>query len=124
MTVGAGVGWQEVYEWAETLGITAIGGYHQTVGASGGWLTGGGHSILSPVYGLGVDRVVQIKVVTPDGVHRVANECQNSNLFWALRGGGGSAFGVVMESSSVVEPKPIPLAVYVHQTYFFLVLVS
>jgi FAD/FMN-containing dehydrogenase len=95
MTVGAGVGWQDVYEWAEAQNITAIGatslcwhvvpsthrrtgGYHQTVGASGGWLMGGGHSVLSPVYGLGVDRVVQFKVVTPDGVYRTANECQNS----------------------------------------------
>jgi hypothetical protein len=39
---------------------------------------GGGHSVLTPVYGLGVDRVVQFKVVTPDGVYRTANECQNS----------------------------------------------
>jgi FAD/FMN-containing dehydrogenase len=127
MTVGAGVGWQQVYDWADSLNITAIGGYHQTVGASGGWLTGGGHSVLSPVYGLGVDRVVQFKVcslddvcaavahwlqvVTPDGVYRTANECQNQDLFWALRGGGGNALGVVIESSSIVEPKAIPLAV-------------
>jgi FAD/FMN-containing dehydrogenase len=65
------------------------------------------------VYGLGVDRVVQFKVVTPDGVYRTANECLNSDLFWALRGGGGNAFGVIMESSSVVEPKQIPLSVCV-----------
>jgi hypothetical protein len=38
---------------------SVIGGYHQTVGPSGGWVMGGGHSILSPVYGLGVDRVVR-----------------------------------------------------------------
>jgi hypothetical protein len=111
MTVGAGEGWQDVYEWADSLGVTAIGGYHQTVGASGGWLTGGGHSVLSPVYGLGVDRVVQFRVVTPDGIYRTASACQNQDLFWALRGGGGHAFGVVIESSSIVEPKPVPLQV-------------
>jgi hypothetical protein len=86
---------------------------------------GGGHSILSPVYGLGVDRVVsdlrylkrtptnydsadtkvEFKVVTPDGEYRVANECQNEDLFWALRGGGGSTWGVVLETSQKVEPK-------------------
>jgi hypothetical protein len=33
------------------------------------------------------------------------------DLFWALRGGGGNAFGVVMESSSVVEPRPVPIQV-------------
>lgn len=111
MTVGAGEGWQDVYEWADSLSITAIGGYHQTVGASGGWLTGGGHSVLSPVYGLGVDRVVQFRVVTPDGIYRTASACQNQDLFWALRGGGGHAFGVVIESSSIVEPKQVPLQV-------------
>lgn len=36
---------------------------------------------------------IEFSVVTPDGVLRTANECQNSQLFWALRGGGG-AFGV------------------------------
>jgi hypothetical protein len=86
---------------------------------------GGGHSILSPSYGLGVDRVVsdllflkrtsidcnsadkkvEFKVVTPDGEYRVANECQNKDLFWALRGGGGSTWGVIMETSQKVEPQ-------------------
>ncbi|KAJ8074384.1 hypothetical protein PM082_015284 [Marasmius tenuissimus] len=65
---------------------------------------GGGHGVLSPVYGLGVDRVIQFKVVTPDGKYRVANEFQNKDLFWALRGGGGSTFGVVLESTMSVEP--------------------
>lgn len=57
------------------------------------------------MYGLGVDRVVQIKVVTPDGRFRTVNECQDSDLFWALRGGGGSAFGVVTELTMRVEPQ-------------------
>ncbi|TFK54250.1 isoamyl alcohol oxidase [Heliocybe sulcata] len=84
----AGVGWQDVYQFADEQNVTIVGGYHQTVGASGGWVMGGGHSILSPNFGLGVDRVLQFKVVTPDGVYRAANKCQNSDLFWALRGGG------------------------------------
>ena len=48
---------------------------------------------------------VQVKVVTPDGVFRTANECQNQDLFFALRGGGGSAFGVVLEATHRTEPK-------------------
>ncbi|KAJ3491203.1 hypothetical protein NLI96_g878 [Meripilus lineatus] len=94
---------EDVYNFADQHNVTWIGGYHQTIGT--GWVLGGGHSILSPVYGLGVDRVVQFKVVTPDGVYRTANECENSDLFWALRGGGGSAFGVVVESTHKVEPQ-------------------
>ena len=54
---------------------------------------------------------VQIKVVTPDGVYRTANECQNKDLFFALRGGGGSAFGVVVESTHIVEPV-FPIQAY------------
>ncbi|KAF9013840.1 FAD-binding domain-containing protein [Hymenopellis radicata] len=105
LTIGAGVNWYSVYKYAEANNITAVGGYHPTVGAAGGWLMGGGHSILSPVYGLGVDRVLQFKVVTPDGKYRVANEFRNQDLFWALRGGGGGTFGVVLECTIKAEPQ-------------------
>ncbi|KAI0938398.1 hypothetical protein AcW1_001860 [Taiwanofungus camphoratus] len=105
ITIGGGALLEDVYEFVDSINRTFIGGYHQTIGTGGGWFLGGGHSILTPVYGLGVDRVVQVKVVTPDGEYRVANECQNSDLFWALRGGGGSAFGVVIESSHRLEPQ-------------------
>jgi hypothetical protein len=54
----AGAYFQLIYDFAEANNITAIGGYHETIAASGGWVQGGGHSILSPNYGLGVDRVV------------------------------------------------------------------
>ncbi|SJL04844.1 related to isoamyl alcohol oxidase [Armillaria ostoyae] len=103
ITMGAGVPFKDVYEFADANNVTIIGAYHQTVAPSGGW--GGGHSVLSPVYGLGVDRVLQFKIVTPDGELRVANEFQHPDLFWALRGGGGSTFGVVLESSMRVEPR-------------------
>lgn len=104
ITTGAGVSSAEVYEFADTVGRTILGGYSRTVGISGGWVQGAGHSVLSNVYGLGVDRVIQFIVVTPDGSTRVVNRCQNTELFWALRGGGGGTFGVVLKSSHVVEP--------------------
>ncbi|KAF9076926.1 FAD-binding domain-containing protein [Rhodocollybia butyracea] len=111
MTIGAGVPWQDAYSFADANNVTIVGGYDQTVGASGGWVMGGGHSDLSPVFGLGVDRVLQFKLVTPDGVYRTANAYTNSDLFWALRGGGGGTFGVVLESTTLVEPTTIPLQV-------------
>lgn len=52
----------------------------------GGFVTGGGHSALSPHFGLGADNVIQMEVVTPDGKVQVANEDVNPDLFWALRG--------------------------------------
>jgi hypothetical protein len=48
---------------------------------------------------------VEFKIVTPDGEYRVANECQNKDLFWALRGGGAGTWGVVLETSQKVEPQ-------------------
>ncbi|KAJ7135447.1 isoamyl alcohol oxidase [Mycena crocata] len=105
VTFGAGVPFEDLYNFAEIHNLTIVGGYHQTIAASGGWVMGGGHSILSPVYGLGVDRVLQFKIVTPDGRYRIANSFQNSDLFWALRGGGGSTFGVVLESTFLAEPR-------------------
>ena len=110
MTVGAGVNNDEVYKFADEQNVTFIGGYAPTIGVSGGWAMMGGHSVLSPSYGLGIDRVVQYKLVTADGVYRIANECQNRDLFWALRGGGGGTFGVVIESTHKVE-KQLQLAV-------------
>ena len=47
----------------------------------------------------------QFRLVTPDGQIRVANEFQNTDLFWALRGGGAGTFGVVLESTMRVEPQ-------------------
>ncbi|KAF5315414.1 hypothetical protein D9619_007344 [Psilocybe cf. subviscida] len=105
VTVGAGVQWGEAYEFAEKHNITLVGGADKTVGVAGGWLQGGGHSALSNTMGLGVDRVLQFKVVTPDGRYRITNECQNEDLFFALRGGGGGTFGVVMEASILASPR-------------------
>lgn len=110
ITTGAGVNFDQVYAFADANGVTFLGGSGPTVGASGGWVMTGGHSVLSRVYGLGIDRVLEFEVVTPDGQHRIANSCQNKDLFWALRGGGGSTFGVVLSTTHRVEPAT-PLSV-------------
>lgn len=111
ITFGAGVIAGQAYEFADAKNVTILGPYAPTIAISGGWLQGGGHTVLSPVYGLGVDRVVEFKIVTPDGQFRIANKCQNPDLFWALRGGGGGTFGVVLEATHKVESRPIPMAV-------------
>ncbi|KAI8964492.1 FAD-binding domain-containing protein [Daldinia sp. FL1419] len=110
ITAGTGVSTGDIYNFAYQHDSTFIGGYSPSVAASGGWVLGGGHSVLSPVYGLGVDRVVEFKIVTADGVVRVTNQCQHEDLFWALRGGGGGTFGIVLEATHRVEPL-LPVAV-------------
>ncbi|KAJ3821172.1 hypothetical protein F5880DRAFT_1666568, partial [Lentinula raphanica] len=106
VTLGAGVQWKDAYAFAESNNITLVGGSDRTVGAVGGWLQGGGHGMLSNTMGLGdAFPQLQFKVVTPDGQYRVANACQNQDLFFALRGGGGGTFGVVMESTVLASPQ-------------------
>ncbi|KZT25422.1 FAD-binding domain-containing protein [Neolentinus lepideus HHB14362 ss-1] len=114
VTMGAGIQWGDAYEFAEAHNITLVGGLDKGVGTSGGWLMGGGHGALTNTMGMGVDRVLQFKVVTPDGELRVANACQNEDLFFALRGGGGGTYGVVLESTTLASP-PVTLQVYVVQ---------
>lgn len=68
-------------------------------------MAGGGHSPLSSLYGMAADQVLAIEVVTPDGRFVTVTEELNSDLFWALRGGGGSTFGVM--TSLVVKTHPV-----------------
>lgn len=76
----------------------------QTVGVMGGYIQGGGHSPMSSIYGTGADQVLAFEVVTADGRFVTADQKQNSDLFWALRGGGGSTFGVA--TSVTVKAHP------------------
>lgn len=110
LTIGTGVSSDDATAFATEHNTTLLVGSSPTVSVSGGWVLGAGHSVLSPVYGLGIDRVLQFKVVTPDGVVRMSNACQNTDLFWALRGGGGGTFGVVLDATHRVEPE-MPIAV-------------
>lgn len=66
----------------------------------GGYYLGGGWSFLSRSYGLGIDTLVSIKMVLADGSIMILNNtCKGlcSDLWWAMRGGGGGNFGVVTE---------------------------
>jgi len=84
--------------------ITIVGGGFRSIGANGGWFASGGHGNLASLYGLGADQALELHVVTADGRYVIANELQNTDLFFALRGGGGSTYGVV--TSVVVRVYP------------------
>lgn len=71
-----------------------------------GWLTGGGHGALSSTYGMGADNLLEATIVTPSGDILVANPCQNSDIFFAIRGGGGGTYGVVTEVVVRTYPDP------------------
>ncbi|KID65157.1 oxidoreductase, partial [Metarhizium hybridum] len=112
VTMGAGIMHWEVYSDGAKNGYTIVGGECPTVGAVGGFLQGGGvSSFHSFTKGLAVDNVLEYQVVTANGELIAANEYQNRDLFWALKGGGGGTFGVVAQATVRVYPDdPITVA--------------
>jgi FAD/FMN-containing dehydrogenase len=85
VTIAAGEVWGDIYQQAGLLNLTVVGAVPKSVGV-GGYLTGGGHSPITGLYGTGSDQVLEIEVVTASGDILTVNECQNTDLFWALRG--------------------------------------
>lgn len=101
---GAGVQVDQAYRLAKQHNVTVVGGEGKSVGFIGGYIQGGGHSPLTSIYGMAADHVLSIQVVTADGQFITADARKNSDLFWALRGGGAGTFGVV--TSMVVKAFP------------------
>jgi hypothetical protein len=75
------------------------------VGCIGGWTQGGGHSPASRDHGLGADQLLEAQVVLATGEIVTANACENSDLYFALRGGGGGTYGVVVSGTVKVYPS-------------------
>lgn len=98
--MGAGVQAYEAYYAADAHGLRVLGGECPTVGLAGGWTQGGGHSALSSVYGLGADQTLEWEVITADGKLLTASPTENSDLYWALSGGGGGTYGIVLSLTS------------------------
>lgn len=69
------------------------GGLCPTTGIAGLTL-GGGQSSLSRPWGLTIDSLLELEMVDANGQVIRANATQNSDLFWASRGGGGGNFGI------------------------------
>ena len=76
-------------------GLVVVAGDCATVGAAGGYTQGGGHSALSSKFGLGADQALEWEVIDGRGRFLTASRTQNSDLYWALSGGGGGTYGVV-----------------------------
>ncbi|KAK3317592.1 hypothetical protein B0T19DRAFT_435238 [Cercophora scortea] len=93
--IGAGLESWEFFSHMARNNITAVSPGGPTVGAVGGWMLGGGHGALASKRGLGSDQVLSINLVTADGRFLTADSTTNTDLFWALRGSGISAFGIV-----------------------------
>jgi FAD binding domain/Berberine and berberine like len=89
----AGTIWTEVVEAAAEHGLAALAGSSPDVGVVG-YTLGGGLSWLARKHGIGANQVTAIEVVTASGDIVRTDWANEPDLFWALRGGGGS-FGIV-----------------------------
>jgi FAD/FMN-containing dehydrogenase len=67
-------------------------------------MQGGGHGPASRDFGLGADQVLDMRVVLANGSVVTANRCTHTDLFYALRGGGGGTYGVVLSATVKAHP--------------------
>jgi hypothetical protein len=101
-TVQGGATWGDLNDAAYEHGLATTGGIISTTGVAG--LTiGGGIGYLARGMGLSCDNLISAEIVTADGQLRRANDSENEDLFWAIRGGGGN-FGVLTSLQFRLHP--------------------
>jgi FAD/FMN-containing dehydrogenase len=102
-TIGTGAQLVDITNTLAPAGLTMSGGYCPTV-AAGGYLQGGGVGLLTRSIGVASDKVTSAQVVLADGRVVTASPRQHSDLYWALRGGGGGNFGIVTFYTIIPSP--------------------
>ena len=100
--VGGGNIWREVDHATHPFGLAIPAGIVSTTGV-GGLTLGGGVGYLSRKYGLSIDNLLEADMVLADGSFVTVSKDKNSDLFWAIRGGGGN-FGVVTSFKFQAHP--------------------
>jgi hypothetical protein len=114
--IGAGVMNIDGQAAAHSHGLTIVAGDCQSVGIAGGYTQGGGHGPLASKYGLGADQALEWEVITASGECLRATPTESQDMYWALSGGGGGTYGVVL--SLTVKAYPIVPASTANLTFY------
>jgi FAD/FMN-containing dehydrogenase len=100
--VGGGNVWGEVDHATHPFGLAVPAGIISTTGV-GGLTLGGGIGYLARKYGLTIDNLLEADMVLADGSFVTVSPKQNTDLFWAIRGGGGN-FGIITSFKFQAHP--------------------
>jgi FAD/FMN-containing dehydrogenase len=124
LDVGAGCTFDEIYKEIRPLHINIVGGSAIEGIGVGGWLLGGGYSLKTNQFGLGIDNISKFQIVVPDGgiLDVAEGDLEHKDLFEAVKvcpvissmftvdetplaQGGGNNFGIVTRFTLKTHPQ-------------------
>lgn len=105
MTVSSSSTFSMLQFEASKRGRFVVSGWSSSVGIAG-FSLGGGHGPVSPSNGLGVDNIISADLVLANGDFVTVSATNHSDLWWALRGGGGSTWGILIDFTIRAHENP------------------